>query len=385
MEADICAHSSFKVPNHRLYFFAKELEKRGYNLNFIVPGKQDVISCKEKFPGCNAIDVGLNVSRFKNSKLLLYPVFSMRARKKFSKNAAFLYGVCLPANLAVDLAKINAPKIIDYLDLWSEYWHYANTSLKAKAIYSAVRYCESYSVKKADLVLTITDFMAKQLEERGCNLSKIRVIRDGVDTKRFYPFKVKSHFYDKYNLDKDTDYVVFQGGVERHDGVQFLVNAAINVIKAHPNVKFLIVGTGTHLPKIKEMVAKNGLENNFIFTGWVNYEEMPSFMNIANINCVPLPDSPATRGVVTYKLFEAMACGTPTVIGNMPAVRDLTQGKSACLVKSEDTPKLAKAILALLEQKKVYNNVRNKGLALVKNHDWRDIAKDMVNVLEHEI
>lgn len=382
MKVAICAHSSFGVPNHRLFFFAKELTKRDVDLTFVVPGKKDAESCKENFKDAKVIDVGLNVSRFKNSKLLLYPIFSLKARKKLEGDFDFLYGLCLPAALAVCATKNNTKKIVDYIDFWSEYWKYASPSLKGKVTYSVVKYGESHTLKKADIVLTITKKLAEQLEERGCEKEKLKIIRDGVDLQRFNEFKVKDEFYEKYNLEKNTDYVTFQGGIAAHDGVQFIVEAAPQIIKNNPNVKFLIVGTGTYEKDIKELIAKKGLNEYFKFTGWVNSEEMPSFMNVAKINCIPLPDSPATHGVVTYKLFEGMACGTPAVIGAMPAVRDLLNQKNAAyLVKSEQKEELANGINELLNNKAHYEQMKQNGLSLVKNHDWRDIAKDMADIV----
>lgn len=382
MKACICANSSFSVPNHRLYFFAKELTKRGVDLTFVVPGKKDAESCKNHFKEANVIDVGLNVSRFNNSKLILYPMFSAKAKNKLQGKFDFLYGICLPAALAVGSVKSSSKKIIDYIDLWSEYWKYASPSLKGKAVYSLVKYGESHSLKKADMVLTITKKLAEQLKERGCEDNKLRIVRDGVDLQKFNEFKVKDEFYEKYNLEKGTDYVTFQGGIAAHDGVQFMVDAAPLIIKQNPEIKFLIVGTGIYEKNIREIIAKKGLNEYFKFTGWVNSEEMPSFMNVAKINCIPLPDSPATHGVVTYKLFEGMACGTPAVIGAMPAVRDLLNKKdAACLVKSEHKEELANGINELLNNKAHYEQMKQNGLSVVKNHDWRDIAKDMADIV----
>ncbi len=383
MKVCICAHSSFNVPNHRLFFLSKELIKRGVDLTFVLPGKSDSEACRERFKEARVLDAGMNVSRFKSSKLWLYPIFVIRAGRIIKEDFDFVYGICLPAALATCFSRSKSKKVVDYLDFWSKYWLYSDSSLKGRVVHFLVRAAEAYTVKKADMVLTITKKMAEQLREIGCKKSKIRVIRDGVDTKKFYEFEVKDSFYKKYGLDKNIDYVAFQGGIAAHDGVQFLVEAAPLVLKEHPKVKFLIVGAGTYLKTIKEMVSKAGLDKSFVYTGWVDYKEMPLFMNLARINCVPLPDSPATHGVVTYKLFEAMACGTPSVMGNMPAVRATAKHMdSAYLVKSEDKENLAKGINKLLSDKKLYGQIKQNGLKLAKKHEWRDIARDMADVLE---
>lgn len=219
--------------------------------------------------------------------------------------------------------------------------------------------------------------------KRDCREKKIRIVRDGVDLKMFRPFKVKDSFFDKYNLNKKEEYIIYQGGIAAHDGVQFLVNAAPFILKKNPNVKFLIVGTGDYFLKIKKQVNRMGLNNSFIFTGWVKYEDMPSFMNLAKVNAVPLPNSPATHGVVTYKLMEGIACGTPAVIADLPGVREAVKHKeTAYLAVSEDRQAMANGVSELLNDQGLHAKLKNNGFKMIKRHDWRDIAKEMVDIME---
>ncbi len=384
MKICMCSFTGYQKlngSNLRAYFLAKEFLKRGFDLSYVTPGKEDAQSVRTRF-GAKATNVGINVHRFSKSKLKLYPVFAYKASKKIKKDFDLVFGQSLPSALAVNFSKTKAKKVIDYVDLWSEYWLYANPSLKGRIVYKAVRGAEKLSLKNIDLVFTITNKLKEMIKKRDCKEEKIKIVRDGVDLKMFYPFKVKDSFFDKYSLDKNTDYIVYQGGIAAHDGVQFLVNAAPFVLKQNSNVKFLIVGTGDYLPKIKKQVNKMNLNKNFIFTGWVDYEDMPSFMNLAKINTVPLPNASATQGIVTYKLMEGIACATPTIIGDLPGVREAVKHEeTAYLTSSEDKLALSNGISELLDNKHLYNKIKNKGLKMIKNHDWRNIAKEMVDLM----
>lgn len=384
MKVTICSFTGYKAlngSNLRAYFLAKEFLKRGFELDFITPSKEDAISCRGRF-NCNSEYVGLDINRFKKSRLRLYPVFAYKASKLIKKDIDLVFGQSLPSALAVNRAKTKAKKIVDYVDLWSEYWLYANPTFKGKLVYRSVKWAEKHSLKKIDLAFTITNKLKEMLQSRDCKEEKIRIVRDGVDLKMFKPFGVKDDFYQKYGLDKKDEYVVYQGGIAAHDGVQFLVQAAPLILKELPDVKFLIIGAGAYYDHIVSKVKKMSLEKDFIFTGWVNYEDMPSLMNIAKINSVPLPNAPATQGVVTYKLMEAMASGTPTIIGDLPGVNEVVKHrKTAYLCRSEDKEELSKGIIELLENQKLYNEIRGNGLELIKRHDWRDIAKEMVDVM----
>jgi len=386
MKVCMCSFAGYQKlngSNLRAYFIAKEFLKRGHDLYYVVPGKGDAESIRERF-GAKAAHVNIDVHRFSKSKLKLYPKFAFKASKIIKKDFDLVFGQSLPSALAVNSASTNALKVIDYVDLWSEYWLYANPSIKGKVIYKAVRSAESHSMKNANLVFTITEKLKELLKKRGCPQEKLRIVRDGVDLQMFYPFKVKNSFYEKYNLDKNTDYIVYQGGIAAHDGVQFLVNCAPLVLKENPSIKFLIVGTGDYLEHVKKLVDNANLNDSFIFTGWVDYEEMPFFMNLAKINVVPLPNAPATQSVVTYKLMEGISCGTPTIIGNLPGVREaVVHKKTAYLTRCEDKFKLANSINELLKDKNIYDTITKNGLKMIKDNDWRDIASEMVDIMEH--
>ncbi len=373
---------SLNGSNLRVFHLCNELLRREHELKFVVPGVEDARSCREKF-GSEAVDVGMEISRFNSSRLRRYPLFAMKASKLAGKSD-ILFGQSLPSALAVRRAKTQAKKIIDYVDLWSEYWSYANPGVKGGLIYSIIKKAEAHSLK-VDRIVTITKTLKKMLTERGADARSIKVIRDGVDTKLFGRVVVEEEFFKKYGLEKHADYVTYQGGISAHDGVQFLIDSSQYVIKDNPGIKFLIIGDGAYLPKIKNMVHEKGLDRNFVFTGWVPYSDMPRFMNIAKLNVVPIPDAPATSGVVTLKLFEAMACGTPTVIGNLPGVREAVEHKrTAYLVRSEDAKTLSSGINELLDDRILYNRIKWRGLELAKKHDWRLIASDMADIIEYK-
>jgi len=372
--------SSLNGSNLRVFHLCRELAKRGHEVRFVAPSEKDAESCRTRL-GAEAESVGLDIDRFSKSRLKRYPMFAVRASKK-AGDADMLFGQSLPSALAVRRAPAGPKKAIDYVDLWSEYWAYANPGLKGRLVYKAVRKGESYSMK-ADKIFTITNELKAMLEGRGADPKAISIVRDGVDTEMFRPMRPQESFLDKYGLERGVDYIAYQGGIAAHDGVQFLVDAAPLVLKEIPEAKFLIIGNGEYLPRIRRMVKDRGLQDKFIFTGWVPYEDMPHFMNAARINVVPIPDAPATRGVVTLKLFEAMACATPTIIGNLPGARETVEhGKNAYLSVPEDNMKLARGIVQLLKDKRLYNHISANGLELAPDHDWRLIAREMADDME---
>lgn len=371
---------SLNGSNLRVFHLTNELIKRGHDIRFITPDRNSARSCEERF-GVEAEGVGLRITRFSRGRFKKYPVFALKASRKIERDAGLVFGQSLASALAVKFARTRAMKVVDYVDLWSEYFIYSHPGAKGRVMYRVLRKAESLSMRGVDLVFTITEKIREFLEERGCNPERIRVVRDGVDTGMFRPLRVGGEFLKKYGLE-GKDYLVYQGGIAAHDGVQFLVDAAPLVLEENPDAGFLIVGKGDYLPELRKQVKRLGLEGSFKFTGWVPYQDMPSFMNLARINIVPIPNAPATQGVLTLKLFEAMACGTPTIISNLPAVREhMKHENTAYLVRSENKKELARGINELLNNKRLYNRIKRNGLKMVPYYDWRKIAGDMADLM----
>jgi glycosyltransferase involved in cell wall biosynthesis len=368
--------------NLRVFFLVKEMIKRGHYVTFVTANKEYAESCKKRFD-VTAKHINLNINRFNKNRLKLYPRFAYRASKSIPKETDLAFGQSLPSALAVRRSRYVQKKVVDFVDLWSEYWMYAHPAISGRLVYRGIRKAEGYSMKGSDMVFTITNTLKNMIKERGCSEDKIRIVRDGVDTRMFRPMKVPGSLFERYGLEKEGEYVTYQGGIAAHDGVQFLLDAAPLVLKENPDVKFLIVGAGDYAEKLRMKVSKSPAKESFIFTGWIPYGDMPSFMNISRINAVPLPNAPATQGVVTLKLFEAMACGTPTIIGDLPGPREhVEHGKSAYLVRSEDRRALAAGINELLGDGRLYRRIKSGGLDMIPNYDWRKIASEMTHIME---
>jgi glycosyltransferase involved in cell wall biosynthesis len=385
MKINICSFTGFHSlsgSNLRVFHLTNELMRRGIDVSYLVPCDKDAESVRERFGDLRIRTVGMEIKRFSRSRIPRYPLFAFTACMKIDKDSDIIFGQSLPSALAVRLCRTKAKKVVDYVDPWSEYWLYAQPNPLGSLVYHIVRKAEGFSLD-VDQVFTITRTLKQMLEERGGKPEKIRIVRDGVDTRIFKPMQVKPGFLEKYGLERSVDYVTFQGGISKHDGVQFMVDAAPAVLKENPDAKFLIVGMGDYLDSIKSMVHQKGLDKSFIFTGWVPYEDMPQFMNISKINVVPIADAPSTRGVVTLKLYEAMGCGTPTIISGLPGVREhVKHTETGYLVnKSEDIDSLASGINRLLNDRKMYNRIRSNGLRIVPHYDWGLIVKEMADQL----
>ena len=169
-------------------------------------------------------------------------------------------------------------------------------------------------------------------------------VHNGIDIKRFVeacPIK-----RSRLNLSNKDFVVFFSGRLTREKGILELIKA-LKQIKEIPHLKLIIAGASfygkdtTVHPYLKELIKEaKDIKDHVIFTGFIDYKEMPSYLKTANIIVVPsMWEEPFGLTVL-----EAMAAGVPLIAtksGGIPEVCD----DSVFLIERENIVKnLANAI-----------------------------------------
>ena len=123
---------------------------------------------------------------------------------------------------------------------------------------------------------------------------------------------------------------------ERHKGFDEVIEVMPQLIKRFPNLKYLIVGGGGDRQRLEAKVAKLGLSNCVIFTGYVPEDEKAAHYNLADVYV--MPSRGEGFGIV---LLEAAACGVPIVGSQVDGSREaLLDGKLGRLVDPDDRHRL---------------------------------------------
>ncbi|MEL7235664.1 MAG: glycosyltransferase, partial [Chloroflexota bacterium] len=115
-------------------------------------------------------------------------------------------------------------------------------------------------------------------------------------------------------------------------------------------------------------------EENLFWIGYVDEEDKPSLYRLAELFVYP-----SAYEVFGLPILEAMASGTPTVANNIPVFDEIV-GDGAFLIEAGSATKMGGAMLALLEQKDLYDSMRNNGAARATNFTWRKTARETLDV-----
>jgi glycosyltransferase involved in cell wall biosynthesis len=182
-------------------------------------------------------------------------------------------------------------------------------------------------------------------------------------------------------LDEQKRYVGFIGTLFRHQGIDVLIDSAPTVLKHHKDVCFLIVGDGPMKTAWQERVSREGLDNHFIFSGQVPYEEVPIYGNAMDICVAPFLREAGNRSPV--KVFDYLACAKPVIMGDVAETSSVFAKSGAEVIIPIENPKaLAYTILQLLQDDALRLEMGQRGRIFVEAHFSRkQIAQTVENVM----
>jgi glycosyltransferase involved in cell wall biosynthesis len=236
---------------------------------------------------------------------------------------------------------------------------------------------EGESARNANLVIAVSHNSAgKAAQFYDVDKSKVRVVPNGVDTKRFKPNEDGEVLKRRLGL-VDKHVVLFVGRLIPRKGLLFLFEAAKRVVKERDNAIFVIVGNGPLRSSLTSHLVRLGFSRNFLFLGDVKEKMLPNLYACADV--FALPSVQEGQGIA---LLEAQASGKPVVAFKVGGVKEaVSDGNSGFLVERGNSEGLAEAILRLLSNPALRQRMGAKGREFVlHNFTWDLCAERMLRV-----
>jgi glycosyltransferase involved in cell wall biosynthesis len=225
----------------------------------------------------------------------------------------------------------------------------------------------SWIFKKATVVHCLTKSDAMEIMKLGCPAKKIKIIPNPVDVEFFAP-------QPKFEED---NIVVWIGRFVPEKGLDILIKVTREVVKYNKNVRFLLVGDGPFITRVKYLIKKYNIENNILLTGAVSRWYVSRILARASVFILP-----SLKEGLPKALLEAMSSGKAVVASDIPGIREvIMNGKSGILVKPYDYLGFAKAVLDLIEDREFRHKLgATARYYILKNYSWEKILKELENI-----
>lgn len=197
------------------------------------------------------------------------------------------------------------------------------------------------------------------------------IIPNGIDLERFSPnVSPIDEFCDgKVNI-------LFVGRLEKRKGLNYLLEAYRQAKREIPNSRLIVVGPGTRLRrKYERQVVQKDIKD-VVFVGYADKDELPRYYKTADIFCAPAT-SCESFGIV---LLEAMAVGKPIVASNIKGYASVvSHGVEGLLVPPKNEKMLAQALISVMADDPLRQQMGAKGRAKALDYSWQQIAQRVYN------
>jgi glycosyltransferase involved in cell wall biosynthesis len=267
----------------------------------------------------------------------------------------------------------------------NEEWKLKGDSILNLVVSTLIRKAEGLAVRYSDTIVSVTPQIASYLKSHfHCSPDKIEVISNAVNREIFHPILDEASLLswkERLILGKEDIVVTFIGNLAPWQGVNDLIQVAPALLERKKNIRFLIIGEGVLKEDFEEEARRLGISHHFLFTGMVNYDQIPFYINITDI-CVTLKKR-LKSGYSPLKVYEYMACGKPVVASRVEGLELIEIEGAGRLVEPGDLRNLESVLLELLVDPQKRVEMGQKGLQIVKNRfSWDLGALRIEKILE---
>jgi len=167
--------------------------------------------------------------------------------------------------------------------------------------------------------------------------------------------------------------ILFLGRITLQKGPDYFLDVAEKVIRTHPNVKFIVAGTGDMGRRLLRKSAALRLKNKFLFTGFLNRKQVERILEASDIYVLPSVSEPF--GIAP---LEAMAYGVTSIISKQSGVSEVVN--NAFKIDFWDIDRMADTICYLLDNPDSCKKIGQDGKNEVHKILWDEAAEKIRNV-----
>jgi L-malate glycosyltransferase len=158
-----------------------------------------------------------------------------------------------------------------------------------------------------------------------------------------------SHFTPKnWSLTTDHSFTVFcNRSWEPNYGVDVVARAFVQVAAQRDDVSLLLLAGGSQGAMIRNILIGAGVKDRVTFSGFISFNDLPRFYHMADLYI-----SASHVDGSSVSLMEALACGLPCAVSDIPANREwVTEDVTGWIFPDGDVDALAKIILTAMENR----------------------------------
>ncbi|MBN2231922.1 MAG: glycosyltransferase [Deltaproteobacteria bacterium] len=222
---------------------------------------------------------------------------------------------------------------------------------------------EYLGLATADLVLAVSRYTMEMVANRyRVDPARVRVVHNA--------FNAAAAGDGRRRLFRGPT-VLFLGRITLQKGPDYFLDIARKVLERQPETRFIMAGSGDMMNRMVHHAAYHRLHHRFLFTGFLNKDEVNRIFDATDIFVMPSISEPF--GIVP---LEAMARGAVAIISKQSGVAEVL--KHAYQVDFWDIDEMVDTISRLIDNPVELEKMAAAGQAEVAAIQWDDAAEKIV-------
>jgi len=240
---------------------------------------------------------------------------------------------------------------------------------------------EKWSIRFADLALTVNLACKKIYSSRSCQPDKIKVVINSPDDEifRFQRGGVQDAYGKNGNGSKPF-VVLYHGSLVHRNGFDLAVKALEEVRKVIPSVRLRVCGHPTDFfEKVMESARQRGLNNSVDYLGARNLEQIVEAIEECDLGIIPNHRNIFTEINTPTRIFEYLALAKPVIAPKTKGIQDYFGDEDLILFEAGNANDLARKIeFAFFHPAEVAETVK-RGQAVYLSHTWSRERRTLLN------
>ena len=243
-----------------------------------------------------------------------------------------------------------------------------------------IKMLTKFTLRRADRITCDAEFVKREIIRiSGFPEDKIVVFPWGIDLKKFNP-DFENGFDTRKRLSwGDKKILIMTRPFKLVYGIEYFLNALTKVVKEVPDVRILLCGDGPLKEGFIRFVKEHSLDDYVFFAGLIPNDELPKYYNAADVYV-----STSLSDGTSLSLLEAMACGLPTVVTDVPANLEwVVDGENGSVVPRRDSKALSEKLIRLLRDETMQKEFARKNIKIAKERaDWNRNFEKLIGMYE---
>jgi glycosyltransferase involved in cell wall biosynthesis len=216
----------------------------------------------------------------------------------------------------------------------------------------------------------------------GMNSDHTVVFPWGVDLQHFVPDTDHWSSSSEDRLKTDHFTLFCNRSWEPRYGVDVLARAFVKAAQSKPELSLILLGGGSQGARIRQILLNGGVLDLVTFGGQISQTELPRWYHWADVYI-----SPSHVDGSSVSLMEALACGLPCLVSDIPANQEwVSDGENGWLFPDGDADALATKILQAVDQRKSLPQIGSAARAVAEERaDWKKNSAKLMQAYQQAL